>query len=455
MKTLALFNATFNPPGLHHRRIVDELARQFDTVVVVPCGPRPDKPTTNDTRPIDRSVMADLAFGDSAARVDLFDLEAPLFSRTHELDARYAAEGEVWHVVGTEHVRGGGRADSRIHRLWQHGPELWSSARFAVVARPHEPLAPGDLPPYSRVITVDHAGSAADIRARAFEHRPIEGLVCPRVADYIRRRALFRAASPGRETRWRPPTQRVHVIADERNPAALQAAASFRDRVHEDSDLILVFGGDGTMLHAIRQHWRLRRPFLGVNKGHVGFLLNSEAPADLASEDLVLHQLPLLRASVETADGTTREALAFNDAWVERATGQTAWIEVRVNGSIRLPRLVADGVLVATAAGSTSYARAMGCTPVPFTTPVLVLVGSNVLNPDLWRPVVLGLDAEVEMRTLDPVKRPLQGYLDGVAQGQVRSLRVRISHTAAVELAFRAGHDPAVKLARLQFPAGS
>src|SRR5205823_8694325 len=96
--------------------------------------------------------------------------------------------------------------------------------------------------------------------------------------------------------------------------------------------------------------------------------------------------------------------LAFNDGWVERATGQTAWVRLQVNGEEVLPKVVADGVLVATAAGSTSYARAMGATPVPFPVPALLLVGSNVLSPDGWKPAVWGMDAEVEMTTLDPVK---------------------------------------------------
>ena len=176
-------------------------------------------------------------------------------------------------------------------------------------------------------------------------------------------------------------------------------------------------------------------PFYGINTGHVGFLLNQHD--DLVAppfwdRDLRLYQLPLLFAQAETIDGERREMLAFNDAWVERATGQTAWVSLTVNGEQMLPKVVSDGVLVSTAAGSTSYARAMGATPVPFHTPVLLVVGSNVLTPMGWRPAILGLDARIEMRTLDPVKRPLRGYIDGVSQGLVRSLSVRTSRIAAV-----------------------
>ena len=174
-----------------------------------------------------------------------------------------------------------------------------------------------------------------------------------------------------------------------------------------------MIGGDGTMLRAIRQHWRDRLPFYGLNTGHLGFLLNDPDGLRFWEDDLRLYQLPLLWVETVAPDGERLGGLAFNDCWVERETGQTAWVEVVVNGQVRMPRVVADGMLVATAAGSTSYARAMGATPLPFNAPLLTLAGSNVLKPEFWHPAVLTGDSVVTVRNLDPVKRPLRGFLDG------------------------------------------
>jgi NAD+ kinase len=74
------------------------------------------------------------------------------------------------------------------------------------------------------------------------------------------------------------------------------------------------------------------------------------------------------------------------------------------------------------------------------------------MHPEFWRPAYLPLNSAVEMTTLDPKKRPLHGYVDGLDQGLVRSLRVRVSNIAAAELAFTPDQDPGEKLARLQFP---
>jgi nicotinic acid mononucleotide adenylyltransferase len=82
---IALFGGSFNPPGLHHRHIAGRLARDFDTVLVVPCGPRDDKATTNLLPPVFRAALADMAFeGMPGVEVDLFDLEQDRFTRSQD-----------------------------------------------------------------------------------------------------------------------------------------------------------------------------------------------------------------------------------------------------------------------------------------------------------------------------------------------------------------------------------
>jgi NAD kinase len=272
------------------------------------------------------------------------------------------------------------------------------------------------------------------------------------VAEFIDRHGLYRGVPVTRRARLTLGDVRPFVVSSPDDAEARRVAERWTASDPEHANLVLAIGGDGTMLHAIRRHWRLRLPFYGINTGHVGFLLNQAPPDDYLGESLVVEQLPLLWVEVERGDGERCAALAFNDAWVERASGQTAWLRVTVDGRERLARLVADGALIATAAGSTCYARAMGAAPLPLDTSALVLVGSNVLRPAFFQPVVLPIESVVELRTLDPAKRPLRGYIDGVDQGEVRSMKARVSNIAAVELAFDPRFDASEKLARLQFP---
>lgn len=461
MRTIAVYGGSFDPPGQHHRQAALELTSAFDEVVIIPCGPRPDRPAVNDTLPIHRAVMADLTFGGlPKVRVELFDLEELAFTRTHGLEERFAPQGEVWHVVYADYFRGGRRGTSRIQTEWERGPDLWQHCGFAVLAPTDDPVDPADLPPHHRVFPVEPTVRSAYIRSRVFHQQSIAGMVVPAVDEYIRRHNLFRGVPSTRDTIFSPGQPKLKLFTGARNDRSRRWVEELRPLEGEPPDLIVALGGDGTMLHAIREHWRLRKPFFGVNTGHIGFLLNNLPPeettrAELESlwrSELRLYQLPLMWVETAPLDGPRRTWLAFNDVWVERATGQTAWIEVKVDGEVRLPKVVADGALVATAAGSTAYARAMGAMPLPFNTPVLVLVGSNVLYPEFWKPVYLPLGSEVELTTLDPERRPLHGYIDGISQGLVRSLRVRASNIAAAELAFTPDQDPGAKLARIQFP---
>lgn len=459
---IAVFGGSFNPPGLHHRAVAEGLAPHFDELVVVPCGPRPDKPTTNDVEAIHRAAMADLTFrGIAGVRVDLFDLEQSQFTRTHRLEEIYRPRGEVWHVIGTDLIRGGGERRSFIQRFWENGETLWRDSRFAVVERGDFHADPEDLPSRRQVFRVAREGASQTIRERVFRHQDIGDWVSPEVGAYIERYGLYRGRPPSRSAPFRLDPPRPMVVVDETNPRAVELGASIEKRFSAaEPNCLAVVGGDGTMLHAIRKHWRLRLPFVGINTGHRGFLLNGAEPfgeGRWPEEPMVVRQSPLLCVeSIAPGSGRVepRIALAFNDAWVERRGSQTAWIEVAVNGETRLSKLVGDGVLVATAAGSTAYARAMGATPLLFETPALILVGSNVMEPPAWKAVLLALDSLVEFRSLSPEKRPLAGFVDGVAQGDIERMRVRVSRIASAELAFCRDQDMAKKIADLQFPPG-
>lgn len=458
-KRTAVFGGSFNPPATHHRTIAAAVAGRFDKTIVVPCGPRPDKATTNDIDPVHRAAMTDLTFrGIAGLEVDLFDLEHATFTRTHALDERYASleGGEIWHVVGTDLVAGGKEGKSLIQREWAKGPELWQRCRFAVIARDGHPFDQADLPPQHVVITPEHAGASTVIRERAFRRESLDGLVTPAVAAYMDRHNLYRGGMPTRKTLLSLPDPKALIVCDERNPRAKALAdrlAGYR-APDDEANCVIAVGGDGTMLHAIRTHWRRRLPFVGINAGHKGYLLNEadelEDPSFLF-ERMHSQLLPLFYVECEAPDGSVQGHYAFNDAYVQLVE-QAAWLEISVDGKVRIPKLVGDGALASTAAGSTAYARSMGATPLLVDSNAWLIVGNNVFEPRGWKSVPLSLDSTAEFRSLDTAKRPINAFIDGAKKGPVARMRVRVSRIAAVELAFDPHRDMAAKLAEDLFP---
>jgi nicotinate (nicotinamide) nucleotide adenylyltransferase len=458
---IALFGGSFNPPGLHHRAIAGKLAEIFDQVRVIPCGPRPDKPVTGSIPPIYRAALADLAFGDMPrVQVDLFDLEQGTFTRTHALQKRYQTLGEIWHVVGADLVAGGAAGLSPIQKSWERGQDLWQSAHFAVLTRPEHAINPADLPPNARLIELHENGASTEIRIRLSRGESVAHLVSPRVAEYIHRYGLYRAPIPGTWARGSLTDAAFHLLADAANAKARDFASRLPAAADgADSRFITVLGGDGALLRSIREHWRQRLPFFGINAGHIGFLMNGADQvfgAAFPPGDVIFRQLPMLYLEFEDASGKVETAYAFNDAWLERQTSQSAWLDVRVDGVLRIAKLVSDGALVATAAGSTAYARSMGASPMPADTPAWLVVGSNVMEPAHWRHALLPNEATVEIRNLAPSKRPLRAFADGqeTELRDIVAMRARLSRAAGAELVFCASHDMAEKIAAIQFQGG-
>lgn len=457
-RRMALFGGSFNPPGLHHLRLAEVLAREFDEVRVVPCGPRPDKPEVNSVPSVFRAALCDLTFGDlrsKAVVVDLFDLEQDTFTRNFALEERYKGEAEVWHVVGADWIEGGAQKRSAIHTGWAKGPELWERSRFAILTRAGHTIDEADLPPNHVLIPVEIPGSSTQIRDCLLHRREVAHLLTKKAHRYINRYGLYRGTNPATWSRGSLEDLKCILQTDPRNGKSVSWQDRFHPHVSEESpDFILTLGGDGAMLRSIREHWRKRLPFFGVNAGHVGFLMN--APEQVFEQPfppsgVIFRQLPQIYIELETTAGETIEAYAFNDAWVERSTSQSAWLEVKVNDIPRLPKLVSDGALVSTAAGSTAYARAMGASPLLADTPAWLLVGSNVLEPAHWKSALLSNDTTVEITNLDCENRPTIAYVDGVAHGEVRNFRARQSRAASAELVFLANRDMAEKIAGIQF----
>jgi NAD kinase/NaMN:DMB phosphoribosyltransferase len=454
-RKVAIFTGSFDPPTTFHRRVVMSLReRGFDEVIVRPTGPRHGDGEVEHASPIHRAAMADLAFRDlPGVAVDLSDLDDGVFTPQAAFADLHADRGEVWHVVSDEFVAGGHRGESAIHAKWEMGADMWATSRFAVLhPRGCEP-DPRDRPPASVLVTADGHVPTYDIRLRVFQGGAARPDVPEAVEAYVRRYGLFSGKPTPRETRVRLCGVRLKVVYDERNEKARGFAEQFRRYESDRPTHVLVLGGDGTMLQAIRDHWRLRLPFVGLNAGTLGFLMNESLPVDLDGAEMVFYRMPMLRVETETPDGRRARSLACADAWVERDSGQAAWLRVDVDGRTQVPRVVGDGLLVATPSGSSAYARAMGATPVPLTAPVLTLAGSNVFRPRFWRPVTLPESAAVSMTSLDHNgKRPIRGFIDGRPCGAVRSMDIRASSVAAVELAFTPEFDLSARLLRSMFP---
>jgi nicotinic acid mononucleotide adenylyltransferase len=195
---LANLGGSFDPPGIHHFWMAVQVLRRGFRQVITPCGirPEPEKSHLIMTPPHHRAEMVRLTFeilllGDTV-RLDLFDLENEIFTRTCNLQKRYESEGEVWHIVGSDLIQKDQFGLSPIQRYWENGPEIWEQYNFAIFLRPNHPINPGDTPIHSMILGQSLCGSSTEIRRRIAAGESIDDLVMPKVAGYIYEHGLYR-----------------------------------------------------------------------------------------------------------------------------------------------------------------------------------------------------------------------------------------------------------------------
>ena len=227
-----------------------------------------------------------------------------------------------------------------------------------------------------------------------------------------------------------PDAQAARALLSERHPAVPP----------EDADVIVAIGGDGMMLQTLHRFIGRSKPIYGMNKGSVGFLMNefrAEGLTDrlLAAQRSVVHPLLMEARDIE---GVSHTAYAINEVSMLRQIHQAAKLRIEVDGKVRLPELIADGLLLATPFGSTAYNLSVNGPILPLNAPLLALTPISAFRPRRWRGALLPDRARITIDVLDPELRPVSAVADHTEFRRVT--RVSASLDYSVDLVML--HDP-------------
>ena len=241
--------------------------------------------------------------------------------------------------------------------------------------------------------------------------------------------------------------------ADDAQAAQAALASQHGQHAPEEADVLVALGGDGFMLQTLHRHGSLGKPVYGMKLGSLGFLMNHYRAEDLlvrvtAAEPAVLRPLEML---AQTESGASVGSLAYNEVSLLRQTRQAAHIAVDLNGKPRLDELICDGVMVATAAGSTAYNYSAGGPILPLGSSVLALTPIAAFRPRRWRGALLKSGTEVRFRVLDPYKRPVSATADSHEVRDVTEVTIRESQDRTVTLLFDPEHNLEERILSEQF----
>jgi NAD+ kinase len=242
--------------------------------------------------------------------------------------------------------------------------------------------------------------------------------------------------------------------APEAQKAREALAGRYGHAAPDEADVVVALGGDGFMLQTLHALMPSGKPIYGMHRGTVGFLMN-EYTEDRLHERLatagtaVIHPL-VMRA--RDADGREHQHRAFNEVSLFRQINQAAWLRILIDGVERLSELVADGLLVATPAGSTAYNLSVQGPIIPIDAPLLALTPISPFRPRRWRGGVLLHDTvRITVEVLDAEKRPVAAVADHDEVRSVRSVDIAMDHQTRMNLLFDPGHNLDERILREQF----
>jgi len=250
--------------------------------------------------------------------------------------------------------------------------------------------------------------------------------------------------------------ERIHFLssdAPEAEEARARLVGRYGDVHSEEADVVVALGGDGLMLQTLHRFMGRGVPIYGLNRGSVGFLMNEFRETGLrkrlaAARSTIIHPLKM---SARTVHGDIAEARAINEVSLLRQSAQAAKLRIFVDGHTRMAELIADGVLLATPAGSTAYNLSAGGPILPIEAPLMALTPMSAFRPRHWRGALISSKAEVVIEMLELEKRPVAAVADHFEIRDVARVAIAMDESTGLELLHDPGHSMEERILREQF----
>ena len=194
------------------------------------------------------------------------------------------------------------------------------------------------------------------------------------------------------------------------------------------SNLIIVIGGDGFMLGSLKRYYKYKKKFYGINSGNYGFLMNKFSAKhtinNLSKSGRVVSISPL-EMTVKNKSNVIKKSIAINEVSILRQSRQAASLSIS-NGSKKIiKRLVSDGVLVSTPAGSTAYNLSVHGPILSIDSKKLAISPISPFRPRRWKGKIISDKSKIIIKNLNPKKRPISAVADNVEVRNAKYISIK------------------------------
>ena len=223
---------------------------------------------------------------------------------------------------------------------------------------------------------------------------------------------------------------KAHILFD-KTKNSLKIKTSLEKKIQSisltKSKLIVVIGGDGFMLQTLKKFYKLRKPFYGVNSGHYGFLMNRFSNKNffknLTSAKLI--QIHPLEMKVRTKNNQLKKTIAINEVSILRQSRQTASLLIKSRSKQIIKKLISDGVLISTPAGSTAYNLSVHGPILSLNSKKLSIVPISPFRPRRWKGKIVTDKSNIIIKNLNPSKRPISAVADNIEYRNAKIISIK------------------------------
>ena len=193
------------------------------------------------------------------------------------------------------------------------------------------------------------------------------------------------------------------------------------------SNIVIVIGGDGFMLQTLKKNKNSKKSFYGVNSGNYGFLMNKFSNKLIVknlNKSKVINISPL--EMVVKTKNSIRRSIAINEVSILRQSRQAANISIRNNSKNIIGKLVSDGVLISTPAGSTAYNLSVHGPILSLNSKKISIAPISAFRPRRWAGKIVSDKSKVIITNLNYKKRPISAVADNVEVRNAKKITIKV-----------------------------
>jgi len=195
----------------------------------------------------------------------------------------------------------------------------------------------------------------------------------------------------------------------------------------QKTNIIIVIGGDGFMLKTLKKNYSIKNIFYGVNSGNYGFLMNKFVSKNFIKNfiNAKITNISPLEMTVKTKYKINQKCLAINEVSILRQSRQTALLSIKKDNKLIIKKLISDGLLVSTPAGSTAYNLSVHGPILDIDSKKLSISPISPFRPRKWKGKIVGNNSIISIKNLEPLKRPVSAVADNIEIRNAELIKIK------------------------------